>query len=130
MVTTGPGGTNAITGVVGAWLDSTPMLVLSGQVKRADRMFRPDGTPLGVRQRGSQEVDIVSIIKPITKYAVTIDDRKASATISKKRYTWLSLEDRARFGSTFPLTFRLHRLIQIPCAALILASRQAANTTT
>ena len=74
MVTTGPGGTNAITGVVGAWLDSTPMLVLSGQVKRADRMFRPDGTPLGVRQRGSQEVDIVSIIKPITKYAVTIDD--------------------------------------------------------
>ncbi len=74
LVTTGPGGTNAITGVVGAWLDSTPMLVISGQVKRADRMYRPDGTPLGVRQRGSQEVDIVSIVKPITKYAVTIDD--------------------------------------------------------
>jgi acetolactate synthase I/II/III large subunit len=74
MVTTGPGGTNAITGVVGAWLDSTPMLVISGQVKRADRMYRPDGTPLGVRQRGSQEVDIVSLIKPVTKYAVTIDD--------------------------------------------------------
>jgi len=74
LVTTGPGGTNAITGVVGAWLDSTPMLVISGQVKRADRMYLPDGTPLGVRQRGSQEVDIVSIVKPITKYAVTIDD--------------------------------------------------------
>jgi acetolactate synthase I/II/III large subunit len=74
LVTTGPGGTNAITGVVGAWLDSTPMLVISGQVKRPDRMYRPDGTPLGVRQRGSQEVDIVSIVKPITKYAVTIDD--------------------------------------------------------
>src|SRR5271165_4637681 len=74
LVTTGPGGTNAITGVVGAWLDSTPMLVLSGQVKRADRMYRPDGTPLGVRQRGSQEVDIVSLVKPVTKYAVTIDD--------------------------------------------------------
>jgi len=74
LVTTGPGGTNAITGVVGAWLDSTPMLVISGQVKRADRMYRPDGTPLGVRQRGSQEVDIVSIVKPITKYAVTIED--------------------------------------------------------
>jgi acetolactate synthase I/II/III large subunit len=74
LVTTGPGGTNAITGVVGAWLDSTPMLVISGQVKRADRMYRPDGTPLGVRQRGSQEVDIVSVVKPITKYAVTIDD--------------------------------------------------------
>lgn len=74
LVTTGPGGTNAITGVVGAWLDSTPVLILSGQVKRADRMYRPDGTPLGVRQRGSQEVDIVSIVKPITKYAVTIED--------------------------------------------------------
>jgi acetolactate synthase-1/2/3 large subunit len=74
MVTTGPGGTNAITGVVGAWLDSTPMLVISGQVKRADRMYLPDGTPLGVRQRGSQEVDIVSIVRPITKYALTIDD--------------------------------------------------------
>jgi acetolactate synthase I/II/III large subunit len=74
LVTTGPGGTNAITGVVGAWLDSTPMLVISGQVKRADRMYRPDGTPLGVRQRGSQEVDIVSLVKPITKYALTIDD--------------------------------------------------------
>ncbi len=74
MVTTGPGGTNAITGVVGAWLDSTPMLVISGQVKRADRMYRSDGTPLGVRQRGSQEVDIVSLVKPITKYAATIVD--------------------------------------------------------
>lgn len=74
LVTTGPGGTNAITGVVGAWLDSTPMLVISGQVKRADRMYRPDGTPLGVRQRGSQEVDIVSLVKPITKYALTIED--------------------------------------------------------
>src|SRR5580692_28839 len=74
MVTTGPGGTNAITGVAGAWLDSTPVLVVSGQVKRADRMFRSDGTPLGVRQRGIQEVDIVSLVRAITKYAVTIDD--------------------------------------------------------
>jgi acetolactate synthase-1/2/3 large subunit len=70
LVTTGPGGTNAITGVAGAWLDSTPLLVISGQVKRADRMYRPDGTPLGVRQRGSQEVDIVSLVKPITKYVL------------------------------------------------------------
>ena len=74
MVTTGPGGTNAVTGVAGAWLDSTPMLVVSGQVKRADRMFLPDGTPMGVRQHGPQELDIVSIVKPITKYAATITD--------------------------------------------------------
>jgi acetolactate synthase I/II/III large subunit len=72
MVTTGPGGTNAVTGVAGAWLDSTPMLIVSGQVKRPDRMFDEHGQPLGMRQLGVQEVDIVSIVKPITKYAVTV----------------------------------------------------------
>jgi acetolactate synthase I/II/III large subunit len=67
VVTSGPGGTNAITGVAGGWLDSTPMLVLSGQAKRADLK----GTT-GVRQMGVQEVDIVSMVSPITKYAVTV----------------------------------------------------------
>ena len=74
MVTTGPGGTNAITGVAGAWLDSTPCLFVSGQVKRPDRMFDAEGKPLGMRQLGVQEVDIVSIVRPITKYAVTVLD--------------------------------------------------------
>jgi len=74
LVTTGPGATNAITGLVGAWLDSTPCLFISGQVKRADRMYHPDGTPLGVRQVGVQEVDIVSMVTPVTKYAVTVTD--------------------------------------------------------
>ena len=74
MVTTGPGGTNAVTGLAGAWLDSTPVLFLSGQVKRPDRMFAADGTWLGMRQLGVQEVDIVSIVRPLTKYAVTVLD--------------------------------------------------------
>ena len=74
MVTTGPGGTNAVTGVAGAWLDSTPVLFISGQVKRPDRMFDAEGNPLGMRQLGVQEVDIVSIVRPITKYAVTVLD--------------------------------------------------------
>src|ERR1700704_2025150 len=74
LVTTGPGGTNAVTGVAGAWLDSTPCLFVSGQVKRPDRMFDAQGNPLGMRQLGFQEVDIVSIVKPITKYAVTVLD--------------------------------------------------------
>ena len=69
LVTTGPGGTNAITGVSGAWIDSTPLLVFSGQVKSSDMI----GTS-GVRQRGVQEVDIVSLVKPITKYAITVMD--------------------------------------------------------
>lgn len=76
MVTTGPGGTNAVTGVAGAWLDSTPTLYISGQVKRPDRMFDQENRPLGMRQLGVQEVDIVSIVKPITKYAVTVLDAK------------------------------------------------------
>lgn len=77
LVTTGPGGTNAITGLAGAWLDSTPVLFISGQVKRPDRMFDADGKPLGMRQLGVQEVDIVSIVRPLTKYAVTVLDPQA-----------------------------------------------------
>ena len=67
LVTTGPGGTNTITGVAAAWLDSTPVLFLSGQVKRPDMIG-----DRGVRQVGFQEIDIVSLVRPITKYAVTV----------------------------------------------------------
>ena len=67
LVTTGPGSTNAITGVAGAWIDSTPLLVLSGQVKRQDMLRN-----VGVRQMGIQEVDITSIVKPISKYTMTV----------------------------------------------------------
>ncbi|MFO1118095.1 MAG: thiamine pyrophosphate-binding protein [Beijerinckiaceae bacterium] len=69
LVTTGPGGTNAVTGCAGAWIESVPLLIVSGQVKRADLMGSS-----GVRQMGPQEVDIVSIVRPITKYAVTVLD--------------------------------------------------------
>ena len=69
MVTSGPGGTNALTGLVGAWLDSTPCIFLSGQVKTPDLKSIP-----GQRQNGVQEVDIVSIVRSVTKYAVTILD--------------------------------------------------------
>ena len=71
LVTTGPGGTNAITGVISTWLDSIPMLVISGQVKRE---LIGAGTKLGLRQLGSQEINIVDMVKPVTKYAVTIMD--------------------------------------------------------
>jgi len=74
LVTTGPGATNAVTGLVGAWLDSTPCLFISGQVKRPDRMYDANGVHLGVRQVGVQEVDIVPMVKSVTKYAVTITD--------------------------------------------------------
>ena len=70
-VTTGPGGTNAITGVVGGWLDSIPMLVLSGQV-RYDTTAR--GMGLGIRAGGDQEFDITKAVSCMTKYCEMIED--------------------------------------------------------
>ena len=70
-VTTGPGGTNAITGVVGGWLDSIPMLVISGQV-RYDTMARSTGLPL--RAMGDQEFDITKAVACMTKYCELVDD--------------------------------------------------------
>jgi acetolactate synthase-1/2/3 large subunit len=67
LVTTGPGGSNTLTGVAAAWIDSTPCLFLSGQVKREDLIGNR-----GVRQMGFQELNIIQIVKPITKYAVTV----------------------------------------------------------
>lgn len=69
LVTSGPGATNAITGLAGAWFESTPVLFVSGQVKRAD--LKGDS---GLRQLGTQELDIVSVVTPLTKYAVCLLD--------------------------------------------------------
>jgi acetolactate synthase I/II/III large subunit len=70
-VTTGPGGTNAITGVLGQWLDSIPVLYISGQV-RFDTTVMSTNLPL--RQLGDQEANIIDLVKPITKYAVMVTD--------------------------------------------------------
>jgi acetolactate synthase-1/2/3 large subunit len=70
-VTTGPGGINALNGVFGAWTDSIPMVVLSGQVKvETMAASYPD---LGMRQLGDQEADIIGLVRSITKFARTID---------------------------------------------------------
>lgn len=71
-VTTGPGGINALNGVFGAWTDSVPLLVISGQVKRETCMAVRGARNL--RQLGDQEVDIVRMAAGITKYAVLVDD--------------------------------------------------------
>lgn len=72
VVTTGPGGTNAITGVVGGWLDSIPMLVISGQV-RYDTTARWSG--LGIRAMGDQEFEITKAIDCMTKYCEMVTDK-------------------------------------------------------
>jgi acetolactate synthase-1/2/3 large subunit len=69
LVTSGPGSTNTVTGVTAAYFDSTPVVFISGQAKRAD--LKADS---GVRQMGPQEVDITSIVSPVTKYAATVLD--------------------------------------------------------
>ncbi len=71
-VTTGPGGINALNGVFGAWTDSVPMLILSGQVKRETCLSSYD-LP-GLRQLGDQEADIVGMVRGITKYAELVTD--------------------------------------------------------
>jgi acetolactate synthase-1/2/3 large subunit len=72
MVTTGPGGLNAVSGCAASYYDGYPVLHISGQVQVAD-LLQNNG---GVRCYGSQETDIISVVKPITKYAVTVTDPK------------------------------------------------------
>ncbi|MCG2712470.1 MAG: thiamine pyrophosphate-binding protein [Candidatus Omnitrophica bacterium] len=69
--TTGPGATNALTGLAGAWLDSVPCLFISGQVKRRETVLKAK-IP-GLRQIGVQEINIVPIVESITKYTAFVD---------------------------------------------------------
>ena len=72
-VTSGPGATNAITGVYGAWADSIPMIVLSGQMKRETLL---SSTPVNLRYLGFQESAIIEMIESVTKYSCQITDPK------------------------------------------------------
>ena len=71
QVTTGPGGVNALNGVYGGWVDSIPMFVVSGQVKR-ETIAGNTGLPL--RQLGDQEIDILAMARSVTKYAFCVQD--------------------------------------------------------
>ena len=97
-VTTGPGGTNALTGVLCAWLDSIPMLVISGQVRYATTV---ESTGLKLRQFGEQEYNIIESVKPMTKYAVMVKDPQEikyhieraiyEATTGRKGPCWIDI---------------------------------------
>ena len=98
-VTTGPGGLNCLNGVFGAWTDSVPVLFISGQVKFPTTLVSCSNIPL--RQLGDQEVNIVSVVQPITKYAVMVtkaEDIKYhleraiyEATNGRKGPVWLDI---------------------------------------
>ena len=81
VVTTGPGGTNTTTGLLGLWLDSIPSIIISGQVPSNQLS---EGT--GCRQIGDQEFDIVSVVKPMTKFATRINDKTQILDILEKAY--------------------------------------------
>lgn len=80
-VTTGPGGVNALNGVYGAYVDSIAMVVVSGQVKREN--CAPN-FPIPLRQLGDQEIDIVSMVRGITKYAVVLNDPLQARKVTEK----------------------------------------------
>ena len=96
LVTSGPGATNAVTATLGAWLDSTPVFFISGQVKSAD--LKGDTQ---LRMLGNQEADIVSIVKPITKMAITLkhaqdtqvifDQLEVAALSGRRGPVWLDV---------------------------------------
>ncbi len=82
LVTSGPGATNAITGVAAAWIDSTPMIVISGQAKREDLVGGRK-----VRQAGSQEVQVIPMVGCITKYAVQVLEPEKIGFYLEKAWT-------------------------------------------
>lgn len=107
-VTTGPGGTNAITGVLGGWLDSVPMFVISGQV-RYDTTARymnqyTDGLPL--RAVGDQEYDITRSVAHMCKYAVMIEDPMQIRYALEKAYYLATTGRRGPIWIDIPLDFQ------------------------
>jgi len=80
-VTTGPGGVNTLNGVYGAYTDSIPMIVISGQVKRETVA---ENYPIPLRQLGDQEIDIISMVRGITKYAVMLQNPSDVRKVTEK----------------------------------------------
>lgn len=104
LVTTGPGSTNAVTGVAGSWIESVPLLIISGQVKTPD--IKPSSD---MRMLGFQEVDITAIVKPITKYAITVTDA------SSIRYHMEKAVYLARSGRPGPVWVNIPLDVQAQC---------------
>src|ERR1700690_2404287 len=85
IVTSGPGGTNTMTGITGQWTHSVPVLYISGQIKIETSI--ESCRELGLRQLGDQEINIVDIVRPITKYAVFVKDpREIKRQLDKAIY--------------------------------------------
>lgn len=119
VVTIGPGSTNALTGVAGAWLDSVPLLVLAGQAFTSQTVR---GTRL--RQFGVQEVDIISSVRSMTKFAATVDSASRTAELFEVAFNesisgrrgpvWLELPGDVQSCELADDEFRRPRLLSRP----------------
>jgi acetolactate synthase I/II/III large subunit len=89
-VTSGPGGINALNGVFGAYVDSIPMIVVSGQVKRETLVSTYE---LPLRQLGDQEADVVEMVRGICKFAVQLSDPRDTRFVVEKAY-WMATHGR------------------------------------
>ncbi len=107
-VTTGPGGTNAITGVVGGWLDSVPMFVISGQVRydTSARYMNQLEEGLNFRAVGDQEYDIVKSVEPMCKYAVMVEQPEKIRYILEKAFYLATHGRRGPVWIDIPVNFQ------------------------
>ena len=108
-VTSGPGGTNAITGVIGSWVDSIPMLIFSGQVESKDMIGKSQ-----TRQIGIQEANILDLIKSITKYAITLNSK---SNIENELIKAIKISENGRPGPVWidiPLDVQSKKFINKP----------------
>ena len=102
--TSGPGATNAITGLAGAWQDSVPCLFISGQVKKIETTN--DAKISGLRQFGVQELDLIPIVESLCKYATTLNDPK------KVRYEFEKACHIAKSGRPGPVWIQIPMDVQ------------------
>lgn len=84
FATSGPGALNTVTGIVSAWQDSSPLIVIAGQAKRSETM-RYTNTK-GVRQLGTFEVDMLPIVESVTKYSVFLDNPEMTHVVMDKAW--------------------------------------------
>ena len=118
-VTAGPGGINALNGVFGAYVDSLPIIIISGQAKR-ETLVKNSGRP-NLRQLGDQEVDIISMVKKICKESILLEDPYLiakeldklfiSSITSRPGPVWMDVPIDIQ---AFPLPIEFERLITIP----------------
>ena len=86
VVTSGPGGTNTLTGVIGQWLDSVPVLYLSGQVKQETTI--ESCREISLRQLGDQEINMTDIVRPVTKFVAFVKKPEDIRFLLEKSFIW------------------------------------------